>query len=92
MIKTKEEIIESINRLIPEGSEDLTILEDVSDTLDSMKVERDPYEEKYNDLLKKYRERFTEVKTDEVVDKSDEAEIEVEAEEKITFDDLFKTE
>lgn len=92
MIKTKEEIIESINRLIPEGSEDLTILEDVSDTLDSMKVERDPYEDKYNDLLKKYRERFTEVKTDEVVDKSDEAEIEVEAEEKITFDDLFKTE
>lgn len=92
MIKTKEEIIESINRLIPEGSEDLSILEDVSDTLDSMKVERDPYEDKYNDLLKKYRERFTEVKTDEVVDKSDEAEIEVEAEEKITFDDLFKTE
>ena len=92
MIKTKEEIIESINKLIPEGSEDLTILEDVSDTLDSMKVERDPYEDKYNDLLKKYRERFTEVKTDEVVDKSDEAEIEVEAEEKITFDDLFKTE
>lgn len=92
MIKTKEEIIESINRLIPEGSEDLTILEDVSDTLDSMKVERDPYEDKYNDLLKKYRERFTEVKTDEVVDKSDESEIEVEADEKITFDDLFKTE
>ncbi|MBO5870556.1 MAG: hypothetical protein J6Q89_07400 [Clostridia bacterium] len=92
MIKTKEEIIESINKLIPEGSDDLTILEDVSDTLDSMKVERDPYEDKYNDLLKKYRERFTEVKTDEVVDKSEEAEIEVEAEEKITFDDLFKTE
>ena len=92
MIKTKEEIIESINKLIPEGSEDLTILEDVSDTLDSMKVERDPYEDKYNDLLKKYRERFTEVKTDEVVDKSEETEIEVEAEEKITFDDLFKTE
>lgn len=90
MIKTKEELIESINRLIPEGSEDLTILEDVSDTLDSMKVERDPYEDKYNDLLKKYRERFTEVKTDEVVDKSEEAEIEVE--EKTTFEDLFKTE
>ena len=89
MIKTKEEIIESINRLIPEGSEDLSILEDVSDTLDSMKVERDPYEDKYNDLLKKYRERFTEVKTDEVVDKSDEAEIEVE--EKTSFDDLFVT-
>lgn len=90
MIKTKEELIESINRLIPEGSEDLTILEDVSDTLDSMKVERDPYEDKYNDLLKKYRERFTEVKTDEVVDKSEEAEIEVE--EKTTFEELFKTE
>lgn len=90
MIKTKEEIIESINKLIPEGSEDLTILEDVSDTFDSMKVERDPYEDKYNDLLKKYRERFTEVKTDEVVDKSEEAEIEVE--EKTTFEELFKTE
>lgn len=92
MIKTKEELIESINALIPEGTEDLTILEDVSDTLDSMTKEKDPYEDKYNDLLKKYRERFTEVKTDEVVDKSEESEIEVEAEEKITFDDLFKTE
>lgn len=90
MIKTKEELIESINALIPEGTEDLTILEDVSDTLDSMTKEKDPYEDKYNDLLKKYRERFTEVKTDEVVDKSEEAEIEVE--EKTTFEELFKTE
>ena len=90
MIKTKEELIESINALIPEGTEDLTILEDVSDTLDSMTKEKDPYEDKYNDLLKKYRERFTEVKTDEVVEKSEEAEIETETE-KITFDDLFKT-
>lgn len=90
MIKTKEELIESINALIPEGTEDLTILEDVSDTLDSMKKEKDPYEDKYNDLLKKYRERFTEVKTDEVVEKSEEAEIETETE-KITFDDLFET-
>lgn len=90
MIKTKEELIESINALIPEGTEDLTILEDVSDTLDSMTKEKDPYEDKYNDLLKKYRERFTEVKTDEVVDKSEEAEIETETE-KITFDDLFET-
>ena len=90
MPKTKEELIESINALIPEGTEDLTILEDVSDTLDSMTKEKDPYEDKYNDLLKKYRERFTEVKTDEVVDKSEEAEIEVE--EKTTFEELFKTE
>lgn len=90
MIKSKEELIESINALIPEGTEDLTILEDVSDTLDSMTKEKDPYEDKYNDLLKKYRERFTEVKTDEVVDKSEEAEIEVE--EKTTFEELFKTE
>lgn len=90
MIKSKEELIESINALIPEGTEDLTILEDVSDTLDSMKKEKDPYEDKYNDLLKKYRERFTEVKTDEVVEKSEEAEIETETE-KITFDDLFET-
>ena len=60
-IVTKEELLSKINGYIPEGAEDLSILEDISDTYDDLasKANTD-WEGKYNEAITAYRTRFTE--------------------------------
>lgn len=60
-IVTKEALLNKISGYIPEGAEDLSILEDISDTYDdlSSKANTD-WEGKYNEVLTAYRTRFTE--------------------------------
>lgn len=60
-IKNKDDLLTRINSLIPEGAEDLTILEDISDTFDDLqgKAQTD-WESKYNTLYEAYRTRFVE--------------------------------
>ena len=41
-VRTKEEIMAMINSMIPEGSEDLTALEDVKDTFEAFEAQTKP--------------------------------------------------
>ena len=91
MIKTKEELLKAANELIGDR-EDVSILEDISDTLDSLVV-TDPWEDRYNSLVKehddlkaKYRARFLDVVTPDPEDVT----IDNHVEGKRSFEDLFE--
>lgn len=94
-IKTREELLTSLNTLIGDNStdENLAILEDVTDTLKDYEAKtadqtdwKSKYEQNDADWRKKYRDRFmsgAEIK--------DEQEEDVEKDSKpLTFDSLFK--
>lgn len=53
--KTAEELISQFSKIVGEETNEdiLSMMDDIKDS-----VEVDPYEQKYNDLLKKYRDRF----------------------------------
>lgn len=60
MVKSKEELLASINELSAENLEDkvLALLEDVSDTLDSLSEVETKLKELDESWKKRYRERF----------------------------------
>ena len=60
MIKSKEELLASINELTAENLEDkvLVLLEDISDTLDSVSEVETKLKELDESWKKRYRERF----------------------------------
>lgn len=93
-IKTKEELIQLIAGKLSED-DDMTILEDVTDTYDALNV-HDPFEDKYNqaindlnDLKARYKARFVtgaaagneDVTIDDEIEESDAPK---------TFEDLFE--
>ena len=103
MIVSKEEILDSINKIAGEDSSDevIKLLEDVSDTFDdyASKTGEDwktKYEENDKAWREKYRARFmNEVVKDEVIDgdNPDNYDEDVDSpEEKKTFEDLFDKE
>lgn len=84
---TKEELISRIKAYTGDRTDDdtLSLMEDVSDSLTV--DDSEDWHTKYDDLAKKYKDRFTEsVKIDD--DKKDD-EKEEEVNEDITTDDLF---
>ena len=95
-IKSKAEILELVKARIGDDTSDeaLAIIEDVTDTLDDYETRiadsgdwKARYEQNDADWRKKYKERF--FAPTEEPEEIDEPE---EAEEKRTFEDLFKTE
>lgn len=95
-IKTKAELLELVKARIGDDTSDeaLAIIEDVTDTLDDYETRvadagdwKARYEQNDADWRKKYKERF--FAPTEEPEENDEPE---EAEEKRTFEDLFKTE
>lgn len=93
-VTTKEDLMSRINAMIPEGAEDLTILEDVADTFAYYEnTAQTDYQTKYNELAKKYRDRFTDgsyaMEDREPKETGDEPESE-QFEKKMTFDSLFE--
>ena len=98
MKKTKAEIMESLKSILGENTSDeaIALIEDVSDTLDSMNDTTDwkqKYEEKDAEWRKKYTERFfsgapegSEEKKKETEDEQDDGD---DAED-ITIDELFE--
>ena len=98
-IKTKEEILSTLQSLLKEDTSDeaISILEDVTDTFDdlSSKTQGDgtDWEQKYNDLDKewrqKYRDRFFNHSAD---DPEDDIETPDEPVEKVKFEELFSQE
>lgn len=94
MIRTRDEILTEINERFSgdETDEVLAFIEDVTDTLDDLTAraaDSTNWQERYNQLdadwRKRYKERFF---TGE--DQPEEEEEFEEAEEKVTFEDLFK--
>ena len=94
-IKSCEDLLKSLNALIGDNStdENLTILEDVTDTLKDYEEKtadqtdwKSKYEQNDADWRKKYRDRFLSGETIK-----DEQEEDVEKDSKsLTFDSLFK--
>ena len=94
-IKSREELLKSLNALIGDNStdENLEILEDVTDTLkdyDTKTADQTDWKTKYEqndaDWRKKYRDRF--MSGEEIKDEQEE---DVEKDSKtLTFDSLFK--
>lgn len=80
---SKDELIAKVKAYTGDRTDDetLTLIEDVTDTITGVDVN---WEEKYNDLAKKYKDRFTESGVEE---KETE---EPEEKEDIKIDDLFK--
>lgn len=94
-IKSREELLKSLNTLIGDNStdENLAILEDVTDTLkdyESKTADQTDWKTKYEqndaDWRKKYRERFT---SGEEIKKEQEEDVEKDST-PLTFDSLFK--
>ena len=98
-IKTKEEILSTLQSLLKEDTSDeaISILEDVTDTFDdlSSKTQNDgtDWEKKYHDLdtewRQKYRDRFFNHSAD---DPEDDDETPDEPIEKVKFEELFSQE
>lgn len=60
-IVTKEDLLKRINETIPEGSEDLSLLEDISDTFDDLTTKsQTDWKSKYDSIYAAYRTRFIE--------------------------------
>lgn len=97
MKRTPEELLAAIRSRIGDdlSEEALTLLEDATDTLNSVTAapEADPadavnWQEKYESLAKRYKERF--VTGSDIVEEQTEAMEKDTNAENITFNDLFK--
>lgn len=91
-IKTKEELLTAIRAKVGEdsGDETLALIEDISDTIDSMNNnDKENWKQKYEDndtaWRQKYRDRFFSATGDD----DDEEGLEEKA---LTYDELFKEE
>lgn len=87
---TTEELLRQIRERIGESDEDLTFLEDVTDTVQSLTSVEDwkrKYEENDTGWRKRYKERFENAPVPPTIDPTTPSEPENE---KKTFEDLFK--
>lgn len=94
-IKSRDELLKSLNALIGDNStdENLAILEDVTDTLKDYEEKtadqtewKTKYEQNDADWRKKYRERFM---SGEIIKEEQEEDVEKDSK-PLTFDSLFK--
>ncbi len=97
MVKTKEEILNSIKEILKDDTSDsaLSLIEDLSDTLDSVKPSdetdwKTKYEENDAQWRQRYRDRFFSKPAQEEDDNDEPAPDETS--EPKTFSDLFKGE
>lgn len=91
-VTSKENLLERLNKLAGEdqNEEAVSLLEDFSDTFDSVQNPGSDWEDKYKTLEKKYRERFfSGSNNDKKPDPEPEADEEDWYENPVTFDDFF---
>lgn len=91
-VKTKEELLTAIRAKVGEdsGDETLALIEDISDTIDSMNNnDKENWKQKYEDndaaWRQKYRDRFFSAT-------GDDDGVEEHEEKALTYDELFKEE
>ena len=98
MIRTKEEMLDLVNKYIGEDTseEAIGLIEDISDSYDSFSDPED-WKAKYEELdeawKKKYKERFFEGSNKTPTGEDVDGETHEEAEEKelVTYDDFFES-
>ena len=93
-IRSKEEIIKSLTALIGENDSDeaLTMVEDVSDTIDSLNENNgEDWKNRYDELDKSWRKRYKE-RFLSGPDKKEEEEKDAEEKKTYKFEDLFEEE
>lgn len=89
--RTAEELIAKFSSIVGDRTDDdvVSMMEDIKDSY----AEPDPFEPKYNDLLKRYRDRFEASEdveeTNEVPDQGIAHEDIVDEVRDVTFDDLM---
>lgn len=96
-VRKKEELLETITKIIGDRTDDdsLTILEDVSDTLDELsKVNVEDWKTKYEENDKAWREKYKArfMKSEESIvegDNPDNYDDDKDDDVKTTFDELF---
>lgn len=86
---SREEFLKELKEYTGDRTDDATLkfVEDASDSWTDS--DPDDWEGKYNDLAKKYKDRFSETVVEKDPEEKDDEE---EKKEKITIDDLFKEE
>ena len=94
MKKSKEELIQTILDTVTDEEVQITLLEDIEDSFDvPQETDNTALEElqaKYDDLKKRYKERF--LKGEESEEKEEEKEVEEPKEEEtVEKEDIFKT-
>lgn len=77
MVKSKEQLLASINELSAENLEDkvLALLEDVSDTLDSLSEVETKLKDLDESWKKRYRERFLKGEPSDTVNEDDKEDV-----------------
>lgn len=99
-IRTREELMQRLSEYIGEDNSDaaLEIMEDVTDTYDSLNDGED-WKAKYDELDKSWRERYSarfrgtsdELPTGEKVDEGTHEEVKEEEKEIVTYEDFFES-
>lgn len=90
MKRSKEELKNRVNELITDNDIAIELLEDIEDSfVESSENDYNDLKAKYDELQKKYRERFTEVKTeDKSEDKSEDKTEEVDEKEVVDIKEI----
>lgn len=91
MKRSKEELKNRVNELIEDNDIAIQLLEDIEDSFESNESSENDYNDlkaKYDELQKKYRERFTEVKTEDKKDEEDKKEEEVDEKEVVDIKEI----
>lgn len=88
---SKEDFLKELKDYTGDRTDDetLKIVEDASDSWSETEEDPEDWKGKYEDLAKKYKDRFSETVVKEEPDEKDDEE---EKKEKINIDDLFKEE
>lgn len=96
VIEDKDALIKSVSDLLGNSDEALTVIENLSDTIDSLNKDSEIiWKQKYDDLdnewRNKYKERFF-THDNNAEDNQNEANIQEDNNELLTFEKLFKEE
>lgn len=95
MKRTVDELLKSFGEIVGDRNDESVIgfMEDISDSY-IMETPTDEYRVKYEELLKRYRDRFysKEERETETVEKPDEMKDVVDDYEKTTYDDIMREE
>lgn len=89
---SKEELIAKINEKLSDNSElAVELMEDITDSFEDAPVTNE-YEEKYNELLERYKSRFVSPEVAEEIVKGEDVDTNEEEEKVIDVENIFEEE
>jgi len=92
MVKTKDELLSSLRTVLGDNTDDayLSIIEDVSDTVDSLKGDGKDWKAEYERNDKEWRQKYHDRFFNPVADEDDPLDAGAPEPKRYSFDDLFK--